>query len=131
MRHVILLLAILSLGGCAMFDIVPKQVVQGADTSASLAEINQRNVRAVNDEILRVLKVFIKNHVKDPENSRDAMAEAERLHQRIAAKFYRPADINAQLARAIAEYLKAPGIGFDNIMSILDVVEAKAHGSTN
>jgi hypothetical protein len=88
-------------------------------------------VRAVNEEIRRSFIQWVTDNITDPTKLEAAKAMADKRYMMIAAKFYRPADINAQLARAIAEYLKAPGIGFDNIMSILDVIEARAYGSTN
>ena len=120
----------LSLGGCAMFSSTPPQIVQGAEVSAQFAALNKQNVRAVNNEFHHMFSIFIKRYVAENLWA-DAIPELDKLHSAVAKRFYRPADINAEISRALADYLKTPGIGLSNIISILQVIGAKTHEPTH
>jgi len=124
MRYFILFFIISCLYGCSMFSTYPTAVVQGAEKSAEFAEINKTNVRAVNDEFKRVFTQFVKEYVRK-ELQEDALTELDELHTQIANKFYRPADINAELAQVLADYLKEPGIGLDKLKDILLMIAQK------
>jgi len=126
MKYVMLLLVVLCLGGCAMVHTTPEPVVQGALLSAQMAEINQKNVRAVNNEYHRMLVAILEEvYEDDPEKLEQMIAVADELKAAVGAKFYRPAEINAELARAIAAYLKTPGIGLEKLETILQMIAAK------
>jgi hypothetical protein len=123
-KYFIILIILFCLGGCSLLNTYPDAVVQGAEKSAEFATINQKNVRAVNDEFLRAMSLFVKSYINE-DLAPDALAELRGLHEEIAERFYRPADINAELAAAIAAYLKEPGIGLNKIIEVLEVIAQK------
>jgi len=123
MKYIILLYMILCLSGCAMFTTTPKAVVQGAELSAQFATINKKNVRAINDEFRRVFINFIERYVVE-DLGPDAILEVNALHKAIGQRFYFSADMNAALARAIADYLTTPGVGSDAILDLLFEINA-------
>jgi len=112
-----------------MFANTPEAVVKGAEKAAQFAQINQENVRAVNEEYCRMLTKIIQESFQDkPKQLAKWLESVKKLKASVATKFYRPADINAELSQAIAAYLKTPSLGISNILSLLQAVAVVSPG---